>query len=63
MTVGAVGITRVIKIDVVPIIGKMAVGALTGPMAGGWRVASCAIGIAGMVKNYVVPTGAGNVAG
>jgi len=63
VTVGAPGVTRVIKIDVVPIIGRMAVGALAGPMVGRRCVASCAIGIAGMVKNYVGPTGAGNVAG
>ena len=62
MTVGTLGVTRVIEINVVPIIGKMATGALAGPMAAGWSVATFAISIACMVKNYVVPTGAGNMA-
>ena len=62
MTVGTSGITCVIKIYIVPIVGEVAVGALAGPVPTGWSMASFAIGIAGVVKNNIVPTGTGNVA-
>ena len=62
MAVGTLGVTRVVKVDVVPIVGEMATSALAGPMAAGWGVTTFAIGKARMVKNYVVPTGTGNVA-
>jgi hypothetical protein len=63
MAIGAVGVTGVIKVYIMPIISEMAVGALAGPVTGGRQVAGFAIGIAGMVKNNIVPTIAGHVAG
>jgi hypothetical protein len=63
VTVGASGEAGVIKIYIVPIIGKVAIGAFAGPMAVRRLMARFAIGIAGMVKNNVVPTAGGNVAG